>query len=104
MARPLPTQAQEAVLDVIARFPDGASTEQIAATLDAPPNRRTLQRWLDAIVQQSPIECDTRSKPYGYRWMNTAQGLNLPLLTATEALLVQLARVRSKSCAKPMRS
>lgn len=54
--------------------------------------RRTLQRWLDAIVQQYPIECDTRSKPYGYRWMDTAQGLNLPLLTATEALLLQLAR------------
>ena len=42
MARPIPTKTQEAVLEVIARFPDGASVEQIEADLTAPPNRRTL--------------------------------------------------------------
>ena len=85
------------ILDILKRIPRRGytSSTHLAEQLESAGyvlTRRTLQRWLDAIVQQYPIECDTRSKPYGYRWMDTAQGLNLPLLTATEALLLQLAR------------
>lgn len=53
---------------------------------------RSLQRHLDVLVQHYPLECDTRGKPYGYRWSVGSQGLNLPLLSAPEALLLQLAR------------
>jgi len=53
---------------------------------------RTVQRHLDALCSRFPIECDTRSKPYGYRWMEGAEGLHLPLLTPAEALTMQLAR------------
>lgn len=53
---------------------------------------RTVQRHLDAICSRFVIECDTRSKPHGYRWMEGAEGLTLPLLTAREALLLQLAK------------
>jgi predicted DNA-binding transcriptional regulator YafY len=85
------------ILDILKRIPRRSytSSTHLAEQLESAGyvlTRRTLQRWLDAIVQQYPIECDTRSKPFGYRWMDTAQGLNLPLLTATEALLLQLAR------------
>lgn len=52
---------------------------------------RTLQRHLDALCARFPIECDTRGKPYGYRWLDGAAGLNLPLLTPAEALLLRLA-------------
>lgn len=54
---------------------------------------RTVQRHLDAICSRFAIECDTRGKPYGYRWMEGAEGLKLPLLTPCEALLLQLARI-----------
>lgn len=85
------------ILDILKRIPRRSytSSTHLAEQLESAGyvlTRRTLQRWLDAIVQQYPIECDTRSKPFGYRWLDTAQGLNLPLLTATEALLLQLAR------------
>ncbi|MDD2742288.1 MAG: Fic family protein [Rhodocyclaceae bacterium] len=67
MARPLPTQAQEAVLDVIARFPDGASTEQIEANLKAPPNRRTLQRWLNELITQARVHREGQGRAVKYR-------------------------------------
>lgn len=52
---------------------------------------RSVQRLLDDISLHFPIERDTREKPYGYRWMEHAQGLRLPLLTTDEALLLRLA-------------
>ena len=52
---------------------------------------RTVQRHLDAITIRFPVQCDKRSKPYGYRWSEGAAGLNLPLLTPSEALLLQLS-------------
>lgn len=54
-------------------------------------SRRSLQRHLDVLIQQFPLECDTRSKPYGYRWQEGAQGFNLPQLSPPEALVLQLA-------------
>lgn len=67
MARPRPTQAQDAVLDVIARFPDGASTELIEANLTAPPNRRTLQRWLNDLIAQARVHREGQGRAVKYR-------------------------------------
>ena len=53
--------------------------------------RRTLQRYLDLLCERFPIECDMRSKPYGYRWLEGTQGFSVPLLTPPEALLLELA-------------
>lgn len=85
------------ILDILQRIPRNRFTtsthlyEQLQAA-GHNLTRRTLQRWLDAIVLQYPIECDTRSKPYGYRWLEGAQGFNLPVLSPPEALLLELAR------------
>ncbi len=67
MARPLPTQAQEAVLEVIARFPDGASAEQIETNLTASPNRRTLQRWLNELIAQERVHRVGQGRAVKYR-------------------------------------
>jgi len=53
---------------------------------------RSIQRHLDAICTHFPVECDTRDKPYGYRWRAEASGLGLPMLAPAEALLMQLAQ------------
>ena len=50
MVRPVSMLRHQALLDVIARFPDGVAMEQIEAILDTPPNRRTLQRWLNDLI------------------------------------------------------
>lgn len=97
----MPTQPQAVthaylILDILQRIPRRSFTtsthlhEQLQAAGHT-ITRRTLQRQLDAIVRHFPIECDTRGKPFGYRWLDGAQGLNLPRLAPAEALLLQLA-------------
>lgn len=85
------------IIDILQRIPRSRFTtsthlhEQLqAAGYDI--SMRTLQRWLEAISQHYPIECDMRCKPFGYRWMEGAQGFNLPVLSPPEALLLELAR------------
>lgn len=55
MVKPIPTAEYEAVMAAIAQFPDGASIEQIEAKLAPPPARRTLQRWLAALLGQQRL-------------------------------------------------
>jgi len=52
---------------------------------------RTIQRQLAMLSEHFDIECDERSKPYGYRWKEQAQGLALPMLNEQESLLLTLA-------------
>ena len=52
---------------------------------------RTIQLQLEMLSRHFEIERDERSKPYGYRWLERAQGLALPQLTPQESLLLQLA-------------
>lgn len=52
---------------------------------------RTIQRLLETLCQHFDIECDDRSKPYGYRWKVYSSGLSLPALSEQEALLLLLA-------------
>jgi predicted DNA-binding transcriptional regulator YafY len=85
------------ILEILRRIPRGHFTtsahlrEQVVAAGYA-ASLRTVQRHLDAICNRFAIECDMRSKPFGYRWMEGAEGLKLPLLTSSEALLLQLAK------------
>lgn len=55
-------------------------------------SRRTIERQLESLIDQFDIECDNRSKPYGYRWKSNSQGLSLPTLTEQESLLLALAQ------------
>ena len=51
---------------------------------------RTLQRDLEDLAQAYPIECDTRSRPYGWRWRSGAQRLSLPGMDWAEAVSFQM--------------
>ena len=53
---------------------------------------RSIQRQLDLLCQHFDIECDRRSKPYGYRWKENAKGFSVPGLTEQESLLLMLAK------------
>lgn len=74
------------------RFTTSTHIQEQLANASYHVTLRTVQRHLDAIIGRFPIECDARSKPFGYRWNDGAEGLNLPLLTPSEALLLQLSR------------
>lgn len=55
MARIIPIDAYQEVIEIIARFPGGANIEQIEDNLPVPPNRRTLQRWLNHLIAQQQV-------------------------------------------------
>lgn len=85
------------LLDILQQLPRRGytSSAQVLARLTSAGHTltlRTVQRHLDALCQRFPIECDTRSKPYGYRWQEGAASFSLPALTASEALLLALAQ------------
>lgn len=52
---------------------------------------RTIQRNLEMLCEYFDIERDDRSKPYGYTWKNSSNGLSLPNLNPHESLLLSLA-------------
>ena len=58
---------------------------------------RTFQRQPEILSEHFDIERDERSKPYGYRWLERAQGLAVPHLTPQESLLLQLAQEHLKN-------
>ena len=57
----------DAVLNVVARFPDGASIEEISAGMESPLPRRTLQRRLAELVKRSYLAIDGRGRGSRYR-------------------------------------
>ncbi len=52
---------------------------------------RSVQRQLKMLTEHFAIQCDDRDRPYGYSWMERAQGLSLPGLNEQESLLLSLA-------------
>lgn len=52
---------------------------------------RTIQRQLNMLAENFDIECDNRTRPYGYRWLADAKPLAVPSLTPHESLLLYLA-------------
>jgi len=54
-------------------------------------DKRTIERHLKELCTHFGIECDDRSKPYGFRWMKDAKGSLLPMLSEQESLLLTLA-------------
>lgn len=64
-------------------------------------NIRTIQRHLDTLSTAFGLDCDDRSKPFGYRWMEQAPALSLPGLTAQESLLLQLAQAHLQALLPP---
>nr|WP_315243993.1 Fic family protein [uncultured Albidiferax sp.] len=55
MAKQSSSAVEDAILAAVAQFPDGALIEQLEAQLQAPPTRRTLQRWLLSLITQKRV-------------------------------------------------
>lgn len=51
-----PTAAPPLLLEKLAGFPEGASIERLEQLLLNPPHRRTLQRWLNALIEQDRVQ------------------------------------------------
>jgi predicted DNA-binding transcriptional regulator YafY len=60
-------------------------------------SRRTIERDLEALSRVFAIECDDRSKPFGWRYRLNAQLLQIPGLSESEALSLILMEVYLKN-------
>ena len=56
MDKMLPTQETNVVLDIVSQFPQGAAIDDIEVRLPSPVARRTLQRWLLALIAQQRLQ------------------------------------------------
>jgi len=66
MTEPISVEERNALLEVLARYPQGAGVGEILAGLDPAPNLRTLQRRLKALVREGHVytEGATRGMKY----------------------------------------
>ncbi|MDP2126630.1 MAG: WYL domain-containing protein [Pseudohongiella sp.] len=62
---------------------------------------RSIQRHLKQVIEHFDIECDDRSKPFGYRWKEKAVGLSLPTMNQQESLLLALAEQQLRNLLPP---
>ena len=72
MARPFPDHSLQALIDVVTRSAFGMSMHEIEAVLPLPPNRRTLQRWLTALVTDKKLVRVGKGRAVRYRAIETA--------------------------------
>ena len=87
-------QMSLAILRRIPRRPKRISGPELVAQLQAAGidrGARSVQRQLKSLTEHFDIECDDRSKPYGYCWKEKAQGFSMPGLSEQESLLLSLA-------------
>ncbi|WP_423709288.1 helix-turn-helix transcriptional regulator [Undibacterium sp. WLX3042] len=83
-------------LELLKRIPRNKKTttaelQEQLASIGHHRTLRAIQRCLNKLSTDFDIECDNRTKPYGYRWKEQARGLNLPVLSGQESLLLALA-------------
>lgn len=85
----------ERLLATLSMVPTHAarSTSEIHRRLEARGLRaspRTVQRDLEALASHYGIECDTRAKPYGWRWPKDRKRVSVPDMEWPEALSFRL--------------
>jgi predicted DNA-binding transcriptional regulator YafY len=81
-----------ALLETIPRSGKRSTTE-IAERLAAKGFKtypRMVQRDLQLLAEAFQIECDDRSKPFGWRWRQDARAISLPGMTTSQALSFHL--------------
>lgn len=66
MAPSVLSSTHNAVLKAVAQSAAGANIEQIEAQLPQPPTRRTLQRWLNALVGQGRLRKEGQARSTRY--------------------------------------
>lgn len=94
--RPFDIDSTLYLLEILRRIPKSRkidSTELHRQLIDAGFERshRSVQRALESLSAQFDIERDDVSKPYGYRWKKNSAGLELPILTVQQSLVLMLA-------------
>ncbi len=93
----IPERDIRLILDLIARFPEGTSIEEILIGLNPPPPRRTLQYRLASLIKQGHLEAVGPTKKRLYRLPSketdsTKQTGAIPLSTTARAIQSEVNR------------
>jgi predicted DNA-binding transcriptional regulator YafY len=84
------------MLRLIPRAPrkiDGATLERLLRQEGIEVQRRSIQRDLESLATTfTALECDERSKPYGWSWSRDAPVLELPPMNVPTAVTLDLVR------------
>ena len=62
---------------------------------------RSIQRQLKVLSDSFDIDCDTRNKPYGYKWKGNSGGFSVRSLSEQESLLLMLAEQHLQNLLPP---
>ncbi|WP_232507821.1 helix-turn-helix transcriptional regulator [Ghiorsea bivora] len=82
------------MLRMVPRSPSKISTIEIMNNLAAESfiiSQRSIQRDLDKFSSIFPLECDDRSKPFGWSWRKDAPTIDIPGMDSHTALAFYLA-------------
>jgi len=82
------------MLRMVPRAPRKISTVEIMHNLAAESfniSQRSIQRDLDKFSSIFPLECDKRSKPFGWSWSKNAGNIDIPGMDSHTALAFLLA-------------
>jgi hypothetical protein len=71
MPKQVPKKDLDAIVTTVARFPEGASVEDIHGSIDQQLPRRTLQRRLALLVKQQRLKIEGRGRGTLYRIVST---------------------------------
>ena len=88
MPKLIPPNELDAVQAAVARFPEGASTDDVSGALAGTIPRRTLQRRLALLVEQGRIKVEGRGRGSRYR---------LPVVTGEAHLVMGAAEVEASA-------
>ena len=96
--RPDTHETVQLALELLRRIPriryvTAASLREELTGIGIVRDLRTIQRQLEMLSDHFDIERDMRSKPYGYRGKERAEGQAMPMLEQDGALGLMLAEV-----------
>ncbi len=86
------------ILDIVSRFPNGASVEEILIGLDPIPSRRTLQHRLSSLVKNGTLLAEGRTRGRRFKLPEKKQSHRLeeknyvPLSPTAESIQLQISR------------
>ena len=86
------------ILDIVSRFPNGASVEEILIGLDPIPSRRTLQHRLSSLVKNGLLVAEGRTRGRRFKLPEKKQHRRLeeknyiPLSPTAESIQLQISR------------
>jgi predicted DNA-binding transcriptional regulator YafY len=87
------------MLQLLPRAPQRTTATEIAERLEAQGHsisKRSIERDLQALSGAFPIECDDRSKPFGWSWLRNAPSFTLPGMSPLQALVLKTAELHLK--------